>query len=86
MWGIHKRADALTEGVALALIQPPSLDPCLDMERRLAVVVDLLDVDRDDSVVGRVGHRLLDDAGWATRRERGVAAGQDGERYARALA
>ena len=79
-------ADALAEGATLALIEPPSVDPCLHLERRLAVVVDLLDFDLDDGVVGRVGHRLLDDAGRSARGERGVPAGQDGERHARAPA
>jgi hypothetical protein len=50
------------------------------------MVVDLLDVDRDRYVVGRGGHRLLDDPGLPARRERDVSSGEDRERDARALA
>jgi hypothetical protein len=44
----------------LILIDPTPIDAGLNMELRLAMVVDVLDVDGDRSVLGRAIERLFD--------------------------
>jgi hypothetical protein len=74
---VTERRNALAEGALLTLIDPPPVDAGLDEELRLAMVIDVLDVDRDCREVGRMLHRLLDDARAASRGERDVALGEN---------
>jgi DNA-binding NarL/FixJ family response regulator len=77
---LAKPLDARPEGVLLALVHPAAAHARVDHERRLAVVVDRVDRDAHRRVVGRAGHRLLDDRRAATRGERDVAFGQHEQR------
>jgi hypothetical protein len=69
----------------LTLIDPAPVDAGIDDRGRLAMVVDMLNVDCDCHIVDPTGQLLVHDAGPTPGGERDVARGEDRDRHLRAL-
>jgi DNA-binding transcriptional LysR family regulator len=83
---LSERLDAFTQCALLAFVDPAPVDAGLDEKLRLAMVIDVLDVDRDGRVVGPPGRRLSHDARTAPGGKRDIALSEDRDRYPGALA
>ncbi len=78
--------ETLALGQLRLLVNPETGDAGLDGELGLAVIIDVLCLERDRHVIAHSFHRVFDDARMAADGERDVSFGEDRQRDLRALA